>query len=75
MGPIAGARPVSGLRVRETVSEREACEEESLDILRKVKQATETWNQRRGEITEAVLSHTKDQRLSQEKSKSTPVLR
>ena len=45
--------------MRETASEREACEEESLDILWKVKQATETWNQRREEITQAALSHTK----------------
>ena len=59
MGPIPGAGPVNGLRVRETASEREAYEEELLDILRKVRQATETWNQRREEITQAALSHTK----------------
>ena len=51
LGSKAGTRPVSGLGVRETVSEREAFEEESLDILRKVKQITETWNHRREEIT------------------------
>ena len=30
-----------------------------IDILREVRQATETWNQRREEITQAALSHTK----------------
>ena len=59
MGPIPGAGPVNGLRVRETASEREVHEEELLDILRKVMQVTETWNQRREEITQAALSHTK----------------
>ena len=39
--PVVGARPVDGSWVREMASEREACEEESLDILRKVKQTTE----------------------------------
>ena len=59
VGPIAGARPVDGLRMRETASEREACEEKSQDILRKVRQATEIWNQRRKKITQAARSHTK----------------
>ena len=47
VGPIVGARPIDGSLVRETASEREACEEESLDILGKVRQATGTWNQHR----------------------------
>ena len=59
MGPVAGAGPVNGLRVRERASEGDAREEESLDILRKARQATESWNQRREEITQAALSHTK----------------
>ena len=69
MEPRAGTGPVSGWEVRETASECEASEGESLDILRKVKQITETWNQRRGEITQAVLSHTKGPMVKSRKVK------
>ena len=46
--PVAGARLEDGSLMRETASKREACEEEPLDILRKVRQATENCNQQRG---------------------------
>lgn len=46
-GSSTGARVVDGSRIRETVSEREACEEESVNILRKVRQEANTWNQQR----------------------------
>ena len=47
--------------MRETASERGACEEEPLDILRKAGQGTQTWNQRWEEVTEAALSNRKNQ--------------
>ena len=48
--------------MRETASGREACEEESLDILRKL-EPTE------GEITQAALSHTKSRVVKSRESK------
>ena len=69
MRPVAGARPIGGSKVRETASEREACEEESLDMLGKVRQATGTWNQRREEITQAAPSHKKGPMVKSEKVK------
>lgn len=40
--PVAEAMPVDGSVMRETASEREAWEEESLNVLRKVRQAAQT---------------------------------
>ena len=54
MGPVVGTRPVGGSALRETASERKANKEGSLDILGKVRQIVETWNQQMEEITHAV---------------------
>lgn len=45
--PVAEARPVGGSGLRETASKREESEEESLVILRNVRQVVESWNQQR----------------------------
>ena len=55
--PVTGARPVGDSVLMETVSKLEASEKESLDILGKVGQIAETWNQQREEITQATPSH------------------
>ena len=75
MGAVLAVGPVNGSRLRKTVSEREAIEQESKDITRKVRQATETWNQEREEITQAVPSRTNGPTAKSRKVKSTPVLR
>lgn len=54
MGPVVRARPVGGSALRETASECNVHKEGSLDILGKVRQGAETWNQQMEEITHAV---------------------
>lgn len=59
MGPVVEARTVDSSTFRETASEREENKEGSLEILRKVRQGAEAWNQQREKINQASANLTK----------------
>ena len=57
MGPRA--RPVDGPTLRQTASECEVNKDGSLDIIAKVRQGAEAWNQQREKIVQAIANRTK----------------